>query len=294
AVNEVEMYRQCYYSWVQLLIFLILVLSLWWIFGYLGGLIPGATELLWLLNWHQFLMLLAFAACFANAVIVYRMVEAPLTTQMTLHNVYQFLCLALVVLGLTAVVTWKAVARDWASLFLKQAGEIESPVVALPHPMNRVLPDPLAMQVLESGVPEEETSISSHSFYTFHSWVGLFTVLAFLAQLVLTLSREWRDQYSQMKIILIVFTFVSATVATITGIEDVVFYRYIDGLISYSNYPLEGILVNSLCLLLLLLLLLVTWVWFRASYSATDRATYTELDNTDNTHTARPMKGVHV
>jgi hypothetical protein len=49
------------------------------------------------------------------------------------------------------------------------------------------------------------------------------------SQLVLTLSREWKERYSQLKIILIVFTCVVATVAMVTGIEDVVFYRYIDG-----------------------------------------------------------------
>ena len=48
--------------------------------------------------------------------------------------------------------------------------------------INSLVINSLSVQVLESGVPEEETSISSKSFYTFHSWVGMFTILAFLAQ----------------------------------------------------------------------------------------------------------------
>ena len=48
----------------------------------------------------------------------------------------------------------------------------------LTSPKNKFL----ISQVLESGVSDEETSISSHSFYTFHSWAGAFTILAFIAQ----------------------------------------------------------------------------------------------------------------
>ena len=112
-----------------------------WVYGYLGGLWPGATELLWLMNWHQVCMIAAFAVLFANgwcglwnghisnfivsnishftspislaqtspisAVVAYRLVESDFTCQHKTNAVLLVGAAILVVAGLIFIMAWK-------------------------------------------------------------------------------------------------------------------------------------------------------------------------------------------
>lgn len=47
--------------------------------------------------------------------------------------------------------------------------------------------------------------------------------------MVVSLTSEYKEKCSEFKIFLMIFVVITAAVTMITGIEEVVFFRYIDG-----------------------------------------------------------------
>jgi len=145
-----------------------------------------------------------------------------------------------------------------------------------------------------------KVEMGHNNFYSMHSWFGALTIVAFIAQLVLSivifqdidpdLLVDKRREYKRLHIWLGVFILTLAFCTIETGINGLAILRYIPGFLDYDGYTPEAILLNSLALLVMFILFLAVLVWYTIpKVTITDYDVISNPGEIDDTHLHRPM-----
>jgi cytochrome b-561 len=105
-------------------------------------------------------------------------------------------------------------------------------------------------------------------FYSLHSWLGMFTIIIFVGQFVFgfisyffsLFSKKVKEFYLKIHVFFGIFCFISAIATCIIGFNQTARFKK-----SYSQYSIEGVLINFIGLLMVVYGCLVVFLVTKAN-----------------------------